>query len=313
MPKVRRLGDLVEAGRFALPSTDARSVFGNILLGDPSMDLRLPAPPPPASLYAMPADGTVILSWNSPPAQASRFGLYRSDANNPSPTLVGSPSGGDRSYEDAGLANGTTYTYFLTSFDGEGFEGPPSVAADATPDTGLCAVACEAQGPPQAVAGTQVRFQSTASTTSCLGPLAYDWDFGDGTDHGSTASPSHTYSSPGTYEWTFQASADTSVCTKTGRITVVVPPVVTEVSKGQDPFRVIVLGTGIQENLAAYVGGTLWPTTRITPGYGVILKGPGLKRRFPANSFVAIRLVNPDGGETTVSFNRSANQWRPGG
>ncbi len=38
---VRSPGLLVDAGRFSLPSTDARSVMGNILLGDPSLELRL--------------------------------------------------------------------------------------------------------------------------------------------------------------------------------------------------------------------------------------------------------------------------------
>ena len=28
---------------------------------------------------------------------------------------------------------------------------------------------------------------------------AWDWDFGDGTTHATTASPSHTYAAPGTY------------------------------------------------------------------------------------------------------------------
>ena len=40
---VRFPGALVDAGRFSLPSTDTRSVMGNILLGDPSLELRLAA------------------------------------------------------------------------------------------------------------------------------------------------------------------------------------------------------------------------------------------------------------------------------
>lgn len=312
-PKVRTVGDLVEAGRFALPSTNTRAVFSGVLLGDPSMDLPLPAPPPPASLYAMPADGTVVLSWNAPPEPASRFGLYRYTGANPSPTLVASPAGGDRRYEDAGLANGTTYTYYLASFDGDGFEGPPGPAAEATPDTGLCSVTCQAGGPTLAAVDTPVQFQSSAAAQSCLGDLSYDWDFGDGSPHASEASPSHGYTAPGTYEWTFKATADTSTCAQTGTLSVVVPPAVTGVKKKRDPLRISVTGSGIRADVSVFVGGTTWPTTRVSPEHEVILKGPGLKKAFPAGTYVPIRLVNGDGGETTISFNRSTNQWRPGG
>ena len=41
--------------------------------------------------------------------------------------------------------------------------------------------------------------RSSGSTDPNNDPLTYDWDFGDGTAHGSLANPAHPYSVGGTY------------------------------------------------------------------------------------------------------------------
>lgn len=307
--KVRAVGGLVEAGRFALASSDARSVMGNILLGDPSLDLRLPAPPPPASMEAIPADGAVMLSWSAPPQPASRFGLYRSEDAGQTWGLVADLPSSDRALIDDGLSNGMEYTYYLTSWDSEGFEGSPSPLATAVPQPGLCTVICQAAVPGSAVPGAPVTFQGSASRTSCLGDLLYDWDFGDGTAHSYESSPTHAYTAPGRYDWSFSASADSVPCTKSGSITVAVPPQVTGVKRAASPFRIIVTGMGMHSDLEAYVAGQRWTTLKITPETKVTLKGSGLKTLFPPDTFVSIRLVNGDGGETAVSYNRTTGEW----
>jgi PKD repeat protein len=50
---------------------------------------------------------------------------------------------------------------------------------------------------PACVAGTACTF--TDASTDNVAVTAWDWDFGDGTTHGTTASPQHTYAAPGTY------------------------------------------------------------------------------------------------------------------
>jgi len=140
--KSRVLGDAVEVGRFALPSTDARDVMGNILLGDPSLSLRLPAPPPPATLFASGGNASVSLSWGAASPVPASYNAYRSadgglswvKANTspipPTPTT----------YLDTGLTNGQTYYYYVTSVDASGFEGAPGPTASATPSLAALSV-----------------------------------------------------------------------------------------------------------------------------------------------------------------------------
>ena len=306
--KVRTAGDLVEAGRFSLPSSDTRSVMGNVLLGDPAVSLRLPAPPPPATLTAAPADGAVLLAWDTPPVTPGHFALYRSDDGGATWGLAGSPNGSDRSYTDGGLQNGTEYAYTITTWDAAGFEGPTSAVASATPSPGLCTVTCQAQVAALANVGATVAFTASAEKTSCLGDLAYDWDFGDGA-HAHTLTASHAYGAAGRYDWKFTATADGVSCSKSGSVSVVVPPVVTGVKKAGNPFRIIITGTGLRTGLTVSVSGLPWTTLVLTPDTQVKLKGSGLKALFPANTSVPIRLLNTDGGEVTVSYNRTTNEW----
>jgi len=133
--KVRRTGDLSEAGRFSLPSSNARAVFGNVLLGDPCLSLRLPAPPAPGTLQANPLNASVALTWSDATPAPAAYRLYRSANGGATWALVpASPfPASQTTYTDTGLTNAVTYSYYVTSLDGAGFEGPPSSVASATP------------------------------------------------------------------------------------------------------------------------------------------------------------------------------------
>jgi hypothetical protein len=310
--KVRTVGDLVDAGRFVLPSSNPRSVIGNILMGDPSVSLKLPAPQAPGTLGATGGDGAVVLTWSAPPVQAAHFGLYRSEDGGVTWGLAGSPAGGERSFTDGGLVNGRTYAYYLTSWDADGFEGPPSPVATAVPTPGQCTVTCDAHAPALSDVGSPVPFTGSATGASCLGDLSYEWDFGDGSAHRHEPDVSHAYSEAGTYTWTFTAAADGVACTKSGTIAVVVPPNVTGVTKKPNPLRITITGTGFKAGLGVFVGSQQWSSLVLTPETQVKLKGPGLKAMFPKDTYVPIRLVNADGGETTVLYNRTLDQWHQG-
>ncbi len=218
--KVRTLGDLAEAGRFASPSTLPRITLGNILLGDPTLKLRLPAPPPPNSLSAASMDSAVLLSWLTPATAPASFNVYRSSDGRQTWVLAASVSGTSSSYQDNSLSNGSTYYYYLTSVDSEGFEGPSGNIALAIPAPTPCSLTCSAQVPTDATAGIPVNCRANATSANCSGVPSFDWDFGDGSAHSSAQNPTHTYATAGTYTWAMTATVNGASCTKSGTIQV---------------------------------------------------------------------------------------------
>lgn len=78
--------------------------------------------------------------------------------------------------------------------------------------------------------GAAVAFDGSASSDPDGNALSYDWDFGDGSQHGSGATPSHTYADNGTYVVTLTVddrNGGTSTATTTASITNVAPLVST--------------------------------------------------------------------------------------
>jgi PKD repeat protein len=81
-----------------------------------------------------------------------------------------------------------------------------------------CFVSCTASAPTSVQAGTSVSFAGSGSSSGCATSPAYDWNFGDGTAHGTTASVTHTYGTAGTYAWTFTVTAGSQACARTGSV-----------------------------------------------------------------------------------------------
>ena len=129
--------------------------------------------------------------------------------------------------------SGSTATFFpepdFTGTDGftfaawDGYTNSNLASGTVTVQNVVCAVGCSAVVPATAAAGSAVSFQATATLTGCTGGATFDWNYGDGTPHGSTGNPNHTYASPGTYTWTLQVSSGSAVCTRTGSITIAPP------------------------------------------------------------------------------------------
>ena len=55
------------------------------------------------------------------------------------------------------------------------------------------------------------------------GACSFDWDYGDGSSHGTGPGSSHTYGTPATYNWRLTVSVNGETCTKTGSVVVVSP------------------------------------------------------------------------------------------
>jgi uncharacterized repeat protein (TIGR01451 family) len=104
--------------------------------------------------------------------------------------------------------------------------------------------------------------------------------------------------------------ANDAASTTSSVIEPVDPPIVTSVSKlvvAGKPYRIRIDGANLQFGAQVFIGGsaTPWPDVKYKNGTRIILKkGATLKAAFPKGVPVEIRIVNPDGGETTTSFTR---------
>jgi photosystem II stability/assembly factor-like uncharacterized protein len=93
-----------------------------------------------------------------------------------------------------------------------------SVFAPCTIACGVMAPSTVAPGATFTIWGPEIRGGS-----GCLGTVTYDWDFGDGSAHATTASGTHAYAAPGAYTWHLTATAGATVCKTGGTITVASP------------------------------------------------------------------------------------------
>jgi PKD repeat protein len=82
-----------------------------------------------------------------------------------------------------------------------------------------CTISCTATVPGSATPGTAVQFTSTVTPSGCTGSTMVIWDFGDGSIS-QESSPTHAYSDPGSYDWSFTAILGTATCSRSGTITI---------------------------------------------------------------------------------------------
>ena len=84
----------------------------------------------------------------------------------------------------------------------------------------VCGVECSATVPAASRVAAVVTFAGAATATSCLSTNWFEWDYGDGSTHGMSATMEHAYAATGTYTWTLEVSNFTTTCTRTGTITI---------------------------------------------------------------------------------------------
>ncbi len=215
-------------------------------------------------------------------------------------------------YSEAGFAGTATFTFAAWDGSIDSNLGTVHVAVTGGGGGG-CTLSCTATVPANAREGAPVAFNSTATATNCGALPTYVWTFGDG-QQASLQNPSHTYRRSGGYNWSLRVTAATTTCDKSGTIAIAgQPPRVTRVLRLDNPFRLQIDGGNFHTALQVSIAGQPWTnltrqgTTRLTLG-----SGPALRNRFPANTWVSIRLLNQDDGmNVTVQYNRTKNQWRP--
>jgi len=127
-----------------------------------------------------------------------------------------------------------TDTFTFAAWDG---------SVDSNLGTGTVAVAqgpfsvvASAQVPPSYPADWPVPFGVMATASNVNAAVICDWDFGDGSPHGSNAHITHSYPASGDYHWTVvssaQAGAANMSATNSGVITITAPATVSVSSAG---------------------------------------------------------------------------------
>ncbi len=95
----------------------------------------------------------------------------------------------------------------------------PTPTPSPSPSASPCIIAeCTAGAPSQSRINLPIEFQASV-TTDCFDSAIYDWDFGDGSPHGSQADSIHVYTATGRYTWTMSVRFPGSVeCVKSEEI-----------------------------------------------------------------------------------------------
>jgi PKD repeat protein len=150
----------------------------------------------------------------------------------------------------------------------------------------------------------------TGSASGGTTPYTYDWDFGDGSAHGTTASASHTFTTDGTYSVLFTVT-DSASATASKTITITVtapvtnPPVISSMKKAGSPFRFIVMGSNFQSGIQVFIGGdaTPWATVTQKGTTKLVIKGgKTLKTKVPKGTPTVFTFKNTDGGSADYTF-----------
>ncbi len=88
---------------------------------------------------------------------------------------------------------------------------------------------------------------------------------------------------------------------------VIVPPVISQIVSAKRPYRLIITGSNIAADAVVYLGAdsTPWPDVVVGGPTSISVgRGKQLKSRFPKGVQVPVRVVNPDGGQATLTFTR---------
>ena len=155
-----------------------------------------------------------------------------------------------------------------------------------------------------------IPFTTTLSAAVAGGqaPLTYDWDFGDGSAHSSDASPSHTYTTVGTFTYsvTVTDALKLSVTTQGSVVATVPPPVISAVKKQAPPFRLVLTGSNLHDGCTVFVNGTSVPQSLWKNAGKVVAKGgSALKAMVPKGTTVQITVKNNDDGGLSAPYSFS--------
>ena len=183
------------------------------------------------------------------------------------------------------------------------------VGIDRTGIADLSGLGATASADP-ASGGIPLTVSFSATVTGGTEPYTYDWDFKDGSDHGTTATPSHTFTTVGTYDVTLTVT-DANGGTAQAHVQVTAtaptnPPVIAAMKKSGSPFKFVVTGSNLQSGIQVFIGSdtTAWSSVTWKSAGKVIIGGSSLKAKVPKGTPTVFHFKNPDGGAADFTF-----QW----
>ncbi|HLH53434.1 MAG TPA: PKD domain-containing protein [Verrucomicrobiae bacterium] len=120
-------------------------------------------------------------------------------------------------YPDPTFVGNDSFTY--TVWDNAANSSSVGTVA-LTSTSGQCVLSASVLAPTAAFPNSPVPFTALATLSQCSSSISYDWDFGDGTAHGSGTNVSHVYPKASNYNWTLKVSAGATSQTVTGLVTI---------------------------------------------------------------------------------------------
>jgi PKD repeat protein len=88
---------------------------------------------------------------------------------------------------------------------------------------GLIGLGVQGYAPSSYASLWSVPFQAVPAVTNTGAEVTYDWDFGDGSPHGTSQTSLHSYQSPGLYVWTVAARVSSASAVDAGIISIDAP------------------------------------------------------------------------------------------
>jgi len=119
-------------------------------------------------------------------------------------------------FPTAGFVGSDSFTY--SAWDGAADSNLGTVTVTVVP--GQCSLTASTLVPTAAFPNSTMPFRAAATLSQCAGPITYDWDFGDGSAHGSGTNVSHIYPVAADYTWVLKVAANGANQTLTSVVTI---------------------------------------------------------------------------------------------
>ena len=117
-------------------------------------------------------------------------------------------------FPEAGFVGTDTFTF--AAWDGS--KNSTLATGTVAVAQGPFSIAAKALVPPSYPANWPVPSTVVATPVNVAAPIAYDWNFGDGSAHATSQYPTHSYATPGTYHWSVTASVQSGMTTATTNV-----------------------------------------------------------------------------------------------